>query len=79
MDINISFEEAIAQLEDLVRKLESGNLTLDDSLTAFEDAVKLVKFCNTKIESAEQKVKILMESADGSVTDVPFDKQDDET
>ena len=79
MDINISFEEAIAQLEDLVRKLESGNLTLDDSLTAFEDAVKLVKFCNIKIESAEQKVKILMESADGSVTDVPFDKQDGET
>ena len=72
----MSFEEAFSQLEDIVKKLEGGGLSLDESLEAFEKAVKLVKFCNEKIEKAEAKVKILIEGADGSVTDAPFDVTD---
>ena len=79
MNKNISFEEAILKLEDQIKKLESGNLPLDESLVAFEDAIKLIRLCNQKIETAEQKVKILVESKDGSITDAPFDKKDYET
>lgn len=78
MDKNISFEEAMNSLEEAVRRLESGNLTLDASLEAFEEAVKLVKLCNGKLEAAEQRVKILIEGADGSITDAPFEGTENE-
>lgn len=73
MKNNLTFEEAMRALDEAVSKLESGSLTLDESLATFEEAVKLIKVCNEKINSAEQKVKMLIQNADGSVTDVPFD------
>lgn len=73
MKKDIKFEEALEKLEDSVRKLESGNMSLDDSLVTFEEAVKLVKICNDKLAGAEQRVRMLTESADGSISDVPFD------
>ena len=78
MKKNMKFEEALELLEDIVRKLENGTLSLDESLKRFEEAVELVKFCNAKLESAEQKVRILTEGADGVVSDAPFDLSDDE-
>ena len=74
MDKNIKFEDAILQLEGIVRKLEAGSLSLDESLSAFEEAVGLVKLCNEKLEAAEQKVRILTEGDDGCVSDLPFDE-----
>lgn len=59
MTKDLSFEEAMARLEELVRYLESGNAPLDKSLEAFEEGVALVKLCNSKLDSAEQKVKFL--------------------
>ncbi len=79
MKKNIKFEEALLSLEDIVKKLESGNMPLDKSLEAFEEAVSLIRFCNEKLESAEQKVKILLEGSDGSITDAPFSCTSDET
>jgi exodeoxyribonuclease VII small subunit len=73
MKNNVTFEEAMRLLDDAVSKLESGALTLDESLATFEEAVKLIKVCNEKINSAEQKVKMLIQNADGSVSDAPFD------
>ena len=72
---DINFEEAISRLEDEVKKLESGNMTLDESISAFEKAVNLVKVCNEKLDNAERKVRILVEGADGVVTDMPFDNE----
>lgn len=72
MKKNMNFEEALSALEQAVQKLESGNQTLDESLTTFEEAVKLIKQCNSKLDAAEQKVKILIQNADGTVTDEPF-------
>ena len=60
-------------LDEAVSKLEGGALSLDESLATFENAVKLIKICNEKINSAEQKVKMLIENVEGTVTDVPFD------
>ena len=73
MKKTLTFEEAMLSLEDIVKKLEGGGLSLDESLSSFENAVKLVRFCNEKLEAAEQKVKILVEGADGAVSDAPFE------
>ena len=72
MKKDMKFEEAMELLEDIVRKLESGSLSLDDSLLEFEKAIKLVRTCNERLEVAEQRVRMLTASLDGSVTDVPF-------
>ena len=74
-----TFEEAMSELENSVSRLESGSLSLDDSLLEFENAVKLIKFCNDKITTAEQKVKILLENNDGVISDTDFVNKCDET
>ena len=73
---NDNFEASLAELEDIVRSLEGGALSLDESISAFEKAMGLVKLCNEKLESAEQRVRILTEAKDGTVSDAPFDIDD---
>ncbi len=63
---NKSFEEALARLEEIVRMLENGKGGLDDSLTAFEEGIALVKYCNEKLATAEQKVRVLMQDEGGA-------------
>ncbi len=70
---DMKFEEAMTKLEGEVKKLESGNMSLDESINAFEEAVKLIGVCNKHLENAERRVRLLTEGADGSITDVPFD------
>lgn len=79
MQKKISFEDAMMKLDDTVRQLESGGLPLDESIRVFEEGIKLIKICNEKLEAAEQKVRLLTENADGSVTDASFDVLGDET
>jgi exodeoxyribonuclease VII small subunit len=69
----LSFEEAMNMLEDSVKRLENGNMSLDDSIGEFEKAMKLAAICNKRLETAEHKVRILTESEDGSISDAPFD------
>lgn len=69
---DISFEEAMVKLEKAVSDLEGGTLSLDDSIKLFEEAIALVRMCNEKLENAEERVKILIEGADGAVSDAPF-------
>ena len=79
MSMNIdemSFEQALARLEAIVRMLESGNAALDESLSVFEEGIALVKMCNEKLEAAEQKVRILTAAPDGTVTAIPFKPTD---
>ena len=68
----MTFETALERLEVLVRSLESGNVALDDSLAAFEEGISLVRFCTEKLETAEQKVKILLAGESGTEA-VDFD------
>ena len=72
MSNTIKFEEAISKLEETVRLLESGNLALDESIEKYEDALKYVRICNEMLEKAEQKVKTLTQSVDGTISDRPF-------
>lgn len=65
----LSFEEAMARLEESVRLLEAGNVPLDRSLELFEEGIALVKLCNGKLDAAEQKVVKLRIDPDGSVSE----------
>jgi exodeoxyribonuclease VII small subunit len=60
------FEEHLAELEALVDTLERGDLTLEQSLAAFERGVLLTRTCQKALDSAEQKVRILTSSAEGA-------------
>lgn len=65
----MTFETAIARLEEIVRMLESGNAPLDKSLAMFEEGVALVKLCNSRLDNAEQKVKILTVGENGTLVE----------
>lgn len=59
------FEAALEDLERVVEQLESGELSLEDSLAAFEKGVGLVKYCNQKLNEMEQKIEILIKDKQG--------------
>lgn len=61
------FEQALKDLEALVARMESGELTLDDSLKTFEEGIRLSRSCQQALASAEQKVQIMLEQNGESV------------
>ena len=56
----MEFEKKLTRLEEIVAKMEAGDLALDESLKFFEEGVKLSRECNTQLSQAEQKVKLLL-------------------
>ena len=73
---DFNFEEKLRELEQLVTRMEDGNLGLEESLEAFENGVKLVRDCQQALEAAEQKVKVLT-SAEGDTEDLKLDPATD--
>lgn len=71
-----NFESALEELEQVVEQLESGDLPLDESLSAFEKGVGLVKFCNHKLNEVEKKVELLVKDKDGRVQVMPLGEGD---
>lgn len=69
----IDFEQSLGALQHLVERLESGELSLEDSLTAFEQGVALTRDCQQALTQAEQKVQQLVEQ-NGTLTTLPLDK-----
>ncbi|HOV26550.1 MAG TPA: exodeoxyribonuclease VII small subunit [Pseudobacteroides sp.] len=67
-----SYEEAIIELEDIVKKLERGELSLEESLEAFQTGIELTKYCNTKLDEMEKKITILLENEKGEITEEDF-------
>ena len=65
-----SFEQALQQLEQIVQKLEKGELPLEDSLKLYEDGIRLSRLCHAKLEEAEGRIEVLLKDARGEpVTD----------
>ncbi len=62
---NINLEKALADLEELVEELESGDLPLEKAMKKFEEGIKLTRSCQKALKDAEQKVEILLKSAGG--------------
>jgi len=69
------FESALKTLEDIVGKLETGDMTLERSLELFEEGIKISRFCGSKLEEAERKVEILTKAADGTLSELPFPEE----
>jgi exodeoxyribonuclease VII small subunit len=60
-----NLEKSLADLENLVEELESGDLPLEKAMKKFEEGIKLTRGCQTALKEAEQKVEILLKSAGG--------------
>ena len=72
------FETALKRLEEIVKKLESGDLSLDSALELFEEGIKLSRFCHTRLEQAERKVEILLKNNSGQPRAVPFESENEQ-
>ena len=59
---NVNFEQSLKDLENIVRELESGEVSLDESLKKFETGIALYKNCPSTLDKAEKKIKILSDS-----------------
>ena len=69
------FETSLKRLEEVVKKLEGGELSLEDSLKAFEEGVKHAGFCARKLDEAEKRVELLLKQKDGSFVREEFKEQ----
>jgi exodeoxyribonuclease VII small subunit len=67
------FEAALAELEEIVQKLEQGDLSLEESLRQFERGVALTRSCQKSLRQAEQKIRILARRDDGEVVEQDFE------
>lgn len=76
MSEKINFEEAMKQLENIANELEKGDLTLDESVSKFEDGMKLSKKCNDFLDSAEKKITMLIND-NGEIKEENFVSEED--
>jgi len=74
-DDEIRFEDALSRLEDIVETLERGNLSLDDSLVAFEEGIMLSRICAKRLDEAERKIEILIKGENGNLDTEEFDSE----
>ena len=74
MSNEISFEQALARLEQIVKALEGGNVPLEDLIKLFDEGTSLVKLCTERLDKAEEKVKLL-QMKDGVLTEEEFTQQ----
>ena len=72
----LTFEEAIENLEKIVNELEDGKLTLDESVKKFEKGMQLSKHCNDILEKAEKEITIVIEGNDGSLKEETFNTEE---
>jgi exodeoxyribonuclease VII small subunit len=69
------FEKSLARLEDVVKRLESPQLALDEAMKRFEEGMELSRECQKQLEEAEGRVEILLKKADGKLTAEPFEPE----
>lgn len=70
---NKSFEEAMLELEQIVSKLEKGDVSLEDSITNFQQGIELSRYCAAKLDDAEKKISILLQDEEGNLIEKDFD------
>lgn len=70
----LEFEQALQRLEAVVKKLEAGNVSLDEALAGYEEGISLVRFCNEKLDAAELRVDAVRMTEEGASI-APFDKE----
>ena len=75
---NLNYEKAIEKLEEIVKKLESGGLSLEKSLAEFEEGVRLVKYCNKELNKAEKKIEMVLKEGEEFKETIPFQEWEKE-
>lgn len=73
------FEEALQKLEAIVTQMEEGDLPLEETLKAFEEGVRLARFCAGKLDEAERKVEKLMRDQAGKLQTTSFSEEEDDS
>jgi exodeoxyribonuclease VII small subunit len=68
-----NFEDAMHELEEIVEKLENGELSLDESVEYFQKGVELSKYCSKRLDEIERKITVLIEDEKGNLKEEPFD------
>ena len=71
-ELELSFEQALTNLEEIIHRMESGEAPLDSLVTNYQNGIKMLKFCRGKIEAAEMKIKDVQEK-DGVLIEKDFD------
>lgn len=69
------FEEALKKLEEIVAQMESGELSLENSLKKYEEGIKLSRFCSKKLKEAQKNIEILLRDSEGNLTSRPFGEE----
>lgn len=69
-----TFKEAIEELEKITASLESGELELEQSLALFERGVELIRYCQEKLDSAQARVELLVDTLEGEIKTVPLEE-----
>ena len=72
--LNQTYEAALEDIERIVEQLESGELSLEDSLAVFEKGVGLTKYCYQKLDEVEKKIELLVKDKDGKLRLKPFEE-----
>ena len=72
---NYSFEQALQRLDEIVKQMERGNITLDESLRLFEEGTSLVRICGAQLDQAELKIVRLMKGSDGNPVEMEFEHE----
>ena len=71
----MNFEQSLKRLDEIVKSLEKGDVSLSDSMSLFEEGTALIKNCGKMLDEAEQKVVMLRKGADGAPIELPFDAE----
>jgi exodeoxyribonuclease VII small subunit len=71
-----NFEKSLADLENIVQRLDENDLSLDEALSLFEEGIKLSHFCSQKLDAVENKVEILLRDDEGNLKEEPFKNSD---
>ena len=67
-----TFEEALAELEAIVDRMEKGEMTLDESIEFYHKGMELSKFCSTRLDEVEKKITLLIDGEKGEIREEPF-------
>jgi len=70
------FEKSFQQLESIVKRLESEELPLDESLQLFEEGIRLSRFCHQRLEEVEKKIELILADAKGQPRTEPFEPEE---
>lgn len=69
----LSYEDAVKELEEIVDRLERGELTLDESIDSFQKGIELSRYCSKRLDEVEKKIVLLLEDKDGHCEETVLD------